>query len=89
MASFGFGWEAFEKSGTPCFDLSAALNPCPVLKEGEGLVERGPCSQEPKVSKCKQTRDALTLTSLPKEDCDVLERAQDPESVRSKFYFCP
>lgn len=36
MASFGFGWEAFEKSEILCFDLSAALNPCPVLREGEG-----------------------------------------------------
>lgn len=62
--------------------LICSLEPSLPSVEGRwGLVEKGPCTQEPKVSKCRQTRDPLTLTSLPKEDCDVLERAQDPARV--------
>lgn len=55
MTSFGLSWEAFVKSGIPCSGLSVALNSCPTLKEGEGLKAKGPCPQEPKVSKPKLT----------------------------------
>ena len=77
MTSSRFGCEAFVRNESLCRGFSAALNPCPRLREGEGLAGRGTCVQEPEARARSRTEDALPLTPLPKEDYAAPERAQD------------
>lgn len=89
MTSFRFGREAFVRSGSLCYAFSAPLSPLPKVRGREGLAGGRDLHTGAGSQRAEQNWRWPNLDSFSKEDCDVLERAQDSESVRSKFQFYP